>query len=148
MMKKEDSSADTKLPIEGIGIVTYEAVGSAAPTRPQEADEDQDTTLSPVGDVLRGIVRRKTTIPPESLQEKLSTFLRSMNTALGGIPALLGAYKVDEIELSLEIGAEGELSILGTGGKITGTSGITLTLKHVPSPAALPVPGQRTASSE
>jgi hypothetical protein len=145
-MMTEDGSADGKPATEGISIVTYEAVGSAPAARPRDADEEQDATLSTVGDVFRSIVRRKTTIAPESLQEKLSAFLRSMDTALGGIPALLGAYKVDEIELSLEIGAEGELSILGTGGKITGTSGITLTLKHVPSPTALPTPGQSTAS--
>jgi len=113
-----------------ISIVTYHAIDPTQVGPPKDPDEDEDTTLSPVGDLVRGILRHKTTVTPESFQEKLSTFLKSMNTALGGIPSLLGAYKVDEIELSLEVGAEGELSLLGTGGKLTGTSGITLTLKH------------------
>jgi hypothetical protein len=68
-----------------------------------------------------------------------------MDNVLNGLPHALGEYKVDEIEISLEVGAEGELSLLGTGGKLTGTSGITLTLKRdeqklLPNTVAQPHP--------
>lgn len=116
-MSERDASG--LLADEPIGIITYEDIQS-----------DVDQTMSGAGDFLRKLVARRTEVLPQTFQSKLKIFLASMNTALSGVPPLLGEYKVDEIELSLEVGAEGELSLLGTGGKLTGKSGITLTLKR------------------
>jgi len=112
---------------EPIGIVTYE-----------DTQSDVDNTLGPVGDLISKLAPGRIQISPQTLQSKLKTFLMSMNTVLADVPLLLGDYGVEEIELSLEVGAEGELSLLGTGGKLTGKSGITLTLKRIGEPKMRP----------
>ena len=37
---------------------------------------------------------------------------------------------LEDVELSIEISSEGQISILGSGGKISGTGGIKLTFKR------------------
>ncbi len=37
---------------------------------------------------------------------------------------------LEEVELSIEISSEGQISILGSGGKISGTGGIKLSFKR------------------
>jgi hypothetical protein len=71
-------------------------------------------------------------IPASVLQEKMSAFIASMRNVIGSIPATLGKYDVDSIALKLEISAKGKVSLLGSGGELGGTGGITLTLKRQP----------------
>ena len=42
----------------------------------------------------------------------------------------LAGMELDEIELSVEINGEGQVSLLGTGGKVGGSSGMTLKFKR------------------
>jgi hypothetical protein len=41
-----------------------------------------------------------------------------------------GSLEVEELTLSLEVTAKGSVSLLGTGGELGGTGGISLTLKR------------------
>ncbi len=43
--------------------------------------------------------------------------------------------QLEVVELSIEISSEGQVSILGTGGKIAGRGGIKLTFKRAPASA-------------
>src|SRR4051794_6407195 len=85
------------------------------------------------GDTFRGgdlrIARRK--VPVSELRDNVNAFVLAMAEAVGGIPHALSGYSIDSIELSLEVSAAGSVSLLGTGGEVTGTGGITLTLKRV-----------------
>lgn len=93
------------------------------------ADEyaDQQETMS--FPFLGRLIERRAEISPEKLKKNLASFLDSMGSAMAGVPDFLAGYKLEEIELSLEIGAEGEIGLLGTGGKLSGKGSITLKLK-------------------
>jgi hypothetical protein len=43
-----------------------------------------------------------------------------------------GGLLLDEVKLSIEISSQGQISILGSGGKLEGKGGISLTFKHKP----------------
>jgi hypothetical protein len=65
----------------------------------------------------------------DQLKENLSTFLQSVNLMLSGTPKVMEPFKLDEIELSVEVNAEGNIQLIG-GIKVGATGGITLKLKR------------------
>ena len=104
--------------------------------------EDSPATLSilvPAEDADRDRVEvrfRRKEVPVDSLRNSLADYLAKMEDALNGVPASLSGYQVDEITLSLEVSATGKVSMLGTGAEVTGTGGLTLTLKRRDSDAS------------
>jgi hypothetical protein len=75
------------------------------------------------------IERRK--VPVSQLRDNVDAFVAAMGEAVSGIPRALGAFSIDSLELSLEVSATGSVSLLGTGGEVSGTGGITLTLTRL-----------------
>lgn len=73
-------------------------------------------------------------------RNNLREFLDSMGQAMADLPAALGGYRLDEIELSLEVGAEGEIGLLGTSGKLSSKGSITLKLTRRDGPGRGAVP--------
>jgi len=63
------------------------------------------------------------------LKENLKAFLDSINEMLSGIPKLTEPFKLDEIELTVEVNGEGSIQLIG-GMKVGATGGITLRLKR------------------
>ncbi|MDQ5821107.1 MAG: hypothetical protein M3540_06685 [Actinomycetota bacterium] len=94
-----------------------------------EADEDEDR-----GAVLDRLTARyqRTKLPSKQLRENLGGFLDSMEEVVGRIPQALGSFSVDKVELSAEISAKGTVSLVGTGGELGATGGITITLVRRP----------------
>lgn len=90
--------------------------------------DDLQTKMAQPGFFGR-MVERRAQISPDTLKQNLNKFLDSMGGAMAGIPGTLAGFELDEIELSLEVGAEGEIGLLGTGGKLSGKGSITLKLK-------------------
>jgi hypothetical protein len=125
-----DSSPTTS---SGITVITYESQSATAAGR-GATDYVTGKSLNKVTDWAEKVVERRTTISPETLQANLSAFLNSMQSALTGIPNLLGPFEVGELELTVEVGAEGQIGLLGTGGKLSGKGSITLKLKKSPGP--------------
>ncbi len=66
----------------------------------------------------------------DALASRLRSFSESMKEVVQGVPETMGGFKVDEITLSIEITAKGTVSLLGSGGEIGGTGGITITLRR------------------
>lgn len=73
---------------------------------------------------------------------------KALKTQMDGLLAVVGdlfsqadqqtGMKLNEVELSVEINAEGQLSLVGNGGKLGSTGGITLKFVRPPdSPAAI-----------
>ncbi len=63
------------------------------------------------------------------IQRNLAAFLESLNTILARLPVLAQPYHLDEIELTLEVNAEGNIQLIG-GVKAGATGGITLRMKR------------------
>ncbi len=63
------------------------------------------------------------------LKRQMSELLSALGDAFTQ-PSGNSRLMLDAVELSVEISSEGQVSILGTGSKYAGKSGIRLTLKH------------------
>ena len=58
------------------------------------------------------------------LRENIKKFLDSVNGMLTDVPELAAPYKLDEIEIKVEVDAEGSIQLIG-GVKVGATGGIT-----------------------
>ncbi len=67
----------------------------------------------------------------ETLGENLRRFVESMNAMMSRLPAFAEPFRLEEIELSVELNAEGNFQLIG-GAKAGVTGGLTLTLKRKP----------------
>jgi len=65
----------------------------------------------------------------DMLKDNLTRFLESVNLLLSGIPKVMEPFKLDEIELAIEVNGEGNIQLVG-GIKVGATGGITLKLKR------------------
>jgi hypothetical protein len=63
------------------------------------------------------------------MKENLSAFVTSINELLSGIPEGALPFKLDEIELTFEVNAEGGIQLIG-GVKVGASGGITLRMKR------------------
>lgn len=116
-----------------ITVVTYgPATAPVASKKKFAADETLGGKL--------GWFERRAQVSPETLQTNLKSFLESMETAMKGIPGVMAGYALEEIALTLEVGAKGEIGLLGTGGELSGKGSISLKLKRF-LPQAAKAPG-------
>ena len=72
-------------------------------------------------------------VPVEKLEHGMAEFLDTMGRVLKQAQAKaqdIGGMELDEIELSVEVNGEGQLSLLGSGAKVGGSSGLTLKFKR------------------
>lgn len=76
----------------------------------------------------------------KSLTQRVQISADELKRQIGNLLAVVGdvfdqsraetGLLLDEVELSIEISSEGQISILGSGGKISGSGGIKLTFKR------------------
>lgn len=76
-------------------------------------------------------VGKYTLVASEKLAEHLKSFGSQFGKALEAVDELTGRYQLDEVTVSLEITAEGQVAILGSGVTAGGTAGLELTFKRV-----------------
>jgi len=67
------------------------------------------------------------------LKSALSGFTSNMGEILDGLPDEVAGYKLESIDVSLEISAKGNVSLMAIGGEAGGTGGLILHLKKKPS---------------
>ena len=81
----------------------------------------------------KGLLGPKITAPiklnAELMGANLVAFIDAMNQMLLGIPKLTEPFKLDEIEVVVEVNAEGSVQLVG-GIKMGASGGITLKLKR------------------
>jgi hypothetical protein len=111
---KQDSHA-LKVP-----IVSYGQVADVA-----SSHDEVDSTLS--GGILAWVGIRKE-VTAADLNGNLNRFLKAMQAVLDGVPAEMGGYKINAMDIEVEVSAEGGVSLLGTGGKMGGKGSVTLKL--------------------
>ena len=113
----------------GIPVKVYEVV-------PPEPPSEAAPTAGRVSDFIARFASHDGTIPSEKLSEGLKEFLSSFGDALKGVPEALSGYHVEEIELSVEISASGDVSLIVGSAHMEGTAGVKLTLKRAPKGAS------------
>ncbi len=65
----------------------------------------------------------------EALRNNLTDFIQAISETIKGLPALADPYKLEEIELVVEVNAEGSIQLVG-GVKVGASGGITLKLRR------------------
>jgi hypothetical protein len=77
-------------------------------------------------ETTRTVTRRKrVSLDAQALKTQMESMLAIVNDLFSQADASTG-LRLDEVELSVEISAEGQLSIIGNGGKLGNTGGIKL----------------------
>jgi hypothetical protein len=80
----------------------------------------------PAARIVRAVTRRKRVfLDAQALKVQVENMLAIMNDVLDQADTQTG-LRLDEVELSVEINAEGQLSIVGNGGKLGNTGGMKL----------------------
>jgi hypothetical protein len=85
-------------------------------------------------DTVRRVVESQVSIG--QLQANLAQFLEAVRGLLAEQSTRAGAFELDEIALSAEISASGELKLLGSGIAVQGGSAVGLTWRRRPDPSA------------
>ena len=73
-------------------------------------------------------------ISVNSLEQKMSQFLQSVNRLFHQAEQQIthsSGIQLDEIQLSIEISGEGEIKLIGSGGKAGGKGAIVLKFKRI-----------------
>jgi NTP pyrophosphatase (non-canonical NTP hydrolase) len=83
----------------------------------------------------------------KSLTQRVQINAEDLKREIGNLLAVVGdvfdqarnesGLSLEEVELSIEVSSEGQISILGSGGKIGGTGGIKLSFKRQSSAGAI-----------
>jgi hypothetical protein len=109
-------------------IITH----GAAPTTGLPKNRD-DVMMGNRNDVMMGESFRK--IPVKDLQSRLHEVISALAGSLD-LPNAVGSFDVDALDIELEITAEGQIGLLGMGGKFGGKGSLTLRLKRQPKGGA------------
>jgi hypothetical protein len=72
-------------------------------------------------------------VSPGTLQTQFQKFVGQMYSVLADVPAEVGGFSVDEVQLTAEVSAKGTVNMLGTGGEVGGSGGITITFRRAKS---------------
>ena len=80
------------------------------------------------GDTVRRVV--ESTVALDSLQSNLERFVSALAGLVEAGAASGGAFELDEVGFSAEIGANGEFKLLGSGVGVSGSSAVTFTWRR------------------
>jgi hypothetical protein len=82
----------------------------------------------------RGLWNRKTVdrdkVTVEQLQARLGNFVAGMHAVVSRVQEAAGEFPLVEVQVAVEIGAKGSVSLLGTGGEASTSGGMTLTFRR------------------
>jgi hypothetical protein len=81
-----------------------------------------------------GLAPEPVTLKTSVLRSNLKAFLGTISDLVAGVPESVAPFDLDEIELTVEINAEGSVQLVG-GLKVGASGGITLRLKRQASNA-------------
>ncbi|MFE2560352.1 hypothetical protein ACFXGT_30900 [Streptomyces sp. NPDC059352] len=71
-------------------------------------------------------------IPVDVFRHRVTGFLDSMRSIIAGLPVNCGDFQLNEVTISAEVSAKGQISLLGSGGELAGTSSLTFTFTREP----------------
>ena len=116
---------------KGIWIITNETPSSEQVTGGKDAWDEGATYGEYPAQTESG--KKRTLVKAEDLKQEMAEFLDVMEDILDKAQKPQAKIRLDEIELSVEINGEGQISLLGTGGKVGGKGAINLKFKRIES---------------
>ncbi|MEO0458917.1 MAG: hypothetical protein AAF152_20375 [Cyanobacteria bacterium P01_A01_bin.114] len=109
----ETEVAEETVEIEGRRDGGFDTGGGFGPTRSIEA--------------IKTVAKRKrVSLDAQALKSQMQGMLAIVNDLFDQASTANAVLQLNEVELSVEINAEGQLSLVGNGGKLGNTGGITL----------------------
>ncbi|MGP3989336.1 Pepco domain-containing protein [Streptomyces sp. 3N207] len=66
-------------------------------------------------------------LPADVFRQRVAAFLETLRPIIASLPQGYGDFELNDITVSAEVSAKGQLSLLGAGGELTGTSSMTFT---------------------
>lgn len=120
--------------LKTIWIITDEtqiaSTGDGVRNRSQDSGDifGQPSPYTPPAEVSG---RKRIPVSAEKLKQKMAEFIAVMGDVLTyAQQEQQSGMQLDEIELSVEVSGEGELSLFGTGGKVGGKGAMVLKFKR------------------
>ena len=113
---------------KGIWIITDETPTIEDESGAKEA-WDEGATYDEEPDETK-LGRKRTLVKAEDLKQEMAEFLEVMEDIFDKAQKSPAKMQLDEIELSVEINGEGQVSLFGTGGKAGGKGAINLKFKR------------------
>jgi hypothetical protein len=104
-------------------IIVYDEASSAVPKSRDKRKLSGDRKTAPKAD---SPVRY---VPAEKLRSNFEELVKALAKTLT-MPDSIGSFEVEALDIELELTAEGQIGLLGTGGKVGGKGSLTLRLKH------------------
>jgi len=96
-------------------------------------DEHQSLHVMVAEGTMRSITERmvrQVEIDPAQLSVNLNLFITQMDALLSKTPESVGGFRLSEVEVSVEVSANGQVVLWGIGGQIGGKGGVSLTFKR------------------
>ena len=116
---------------KGIWLITEETVAEEEVSGGKWGRESGSTYGEPDREVVtRKTTRKRTQLSSSDLKTNMSEFLEVVEEAFEKAEKPSSRMRLEELELSVEINGEAEVSLLGNGGKAGAKGAITLKFKR------------------
>ena len=119
--------------VKTIWIITEETSSDSTPVGARDGGRDTGGLIGQPRQPLPSPEvsgRRGVPVSAEKLKQKMAEFVAVMGEVLTYAQQQQSGMQLDEIELSVEVNGEGEVSLFGTGGKVGGKGTMTLKFKR------------------
>ncbi|MBF2084086.1 hypothetical protein [Thermoleptolyngbya sp. C42_A2020_037] len=131
-----DSSLESAIPLHADPDVIW--VVTEAPASPNIQTDGQRGGWgnNPFGEPGFAGRTQRTPVSTDALEQNMSSFLSRMGRVLSRArqsATEVAGMELEEIVLSVEVSGEGQVNLLGTGGRLGTSGGITLTFRAKPS---------------
>ncbi|MFC8045241.1 hypothetical protein [Nocardia sp. NPDC057353] len=108
------------------GVTTGETSTTISVFGREDSDGRADRSLFKRGDDFR---YGRSEIPADLFRDRVLTFVDAIREIVADIPDSAGEYSLHEVQVTVEVSAKGQLSLLGTGGELAGKGGLTFTFR-------------------
>ena len=116
---------------EKIWIITGETQTQEIPSGARDSSRDTGGLLGDeTPEVTEVVTPERKAVEVEKLKQEMKGFLQAMREMLDEADPPNSKMRLDEVELSVEINGEGQVSLFGVGGKAGGKGGMTFKFKR------------------
>ena len=116
---------------EEIWIITGEVQTKETPSGARDSSRDTGGLLgNETAEDTEIVTAERKAVEVDKLKQEMKGFLQAMREILDEADPPESKMRLDEVELSVEINGEGQVSLFGVGGKAGGKGGMTFKFKR------------------